>query len=83
MAMVGEAGREAVVPLDRPLSQVDESVRWLAAIAQGKTSYASGGVAGGKSLNIAPGAISVTVPNSDPVQVASAVLDRVAVGVFV
>jgi hypothetical protein len=83
MAMVGEAGREAVVPLDRPLSQVDESVRWLAAIAQGKTSYASGGVAGGRSVNIAPGAIAVTVPNSDPVQVASAVLDRVAVGVFV
>jgi hypothetical protein len=83
MAMVGEAGREAVVPLDRPLSQVDESVRWLAAIAQGKTSYASGGVVGGKSLNIAPGAISVTVPNSDPVQVASAVVDRMAAGVFV
>jgi hypothetical protein len=82
MAMVGEAGREAVVPLDRPLSQVDESVRWLAAIAQGKTSYASGGVAGGRSVNIAPGAIAVTAMNADPEQVASAVLDRVAIGAW-
>jgi hypothetical protein len=82
MAMVGEAGREMVVPLDRPLSQVDESVRWLAAIAQGKTSYASGGVAGGRSVNIAPGAIAVTAMNADPEQVASAVLDRVAIGAW-
>jgi hypothetical protein len=72
-----------VVPLDRPLSQVDESVRWLAAIAQGKTSYASGGIAGGKSITIAPGAINVQPMNADPVQVASAVLDRMAVGAFI
>lgn len=32
----GEAGREALVPLDRPLAQVDPSVRALSAIAQGK-----------------------------------------------
>lgn len=35
--VIAEAGREAVVPLDRPLSQVDPAVRWLSAIAQGKT----------------------------------------------
>lgn len=35
--LIGEAGPEAVVPLNRPLSQVDPSVRWLSAYAQGKT----------------------------------------------
>jgi phage-related protein len=32
----GEAGREAIVPLDRPLGQVDPAVRLLSAFAQGK-----------------------------------------------
>lgn len=35
--VIGEAGPEAVVPLNRPLSQIDPSVRPLAAFAQGKT----------------------------------------------
>jgi TP901 family phage tail tape measure protein len=34
--IIAEAGREAVVPLDRSLRSVDPSVRGLAAIAQGK-----------------------------------------------
>lgn len=34
--IAGEAGREAIVPLDRPLAQIDKSVRGLAAVAQGK-----------------------------------------------
>lgn len=34
--VAGEAGSEAIVPLDRPLSQVDPSVRGLSAFAQGK-----------------------------------------------
>lgn len=33
--IIGEAGPEAVVPLNRPLSQVDPSVRALSAFAQG------------------------------------------------
>lgn len=82
MAMIGEAGPELVIPLDRPLSQIDESVRALAAIAQGKTSYASGGVAGGRSVVVAADAIRVMVPNADPRQVASAVVDRIAAGVL-
>lgn len=76
-ALIGEAGPEAVVPLNRPLSQVDPSVRWLSAIAQGLTPLASGGVAGGgKSIYVAPGAIVVTPPYADPEQAASAVLDK-------
>jgi hypothetical protein len=35
--LIGEAGPEAVVPLARNLSMVDPSVRWLSAIAQGKS----------------------------------------------
>lgn len=60
--LAGEAGPEAIVPLNRPLSQVDESVRWLAAIAQGKTApaMANGGVvAAGRTVNIDAGAIVV------------------------
>jgi hypothetical protein len=34
--VIAEAGREAVVPLDRNLSAVNPSVRYLSAIAQGK-----------------------------------------------
>ena len=34
--IIGEAGREAIVPLDRPLMQIDPAVRELAAFAQGK-----------------------------------------------
>ena len=50
--LIGEAGPEAVVPLRRPLSQVDPSVRALSAYAQGKPyggakQMASGGVVDG------------------------------------
>jgi hypothetical protein len=83
--IAGEAGREAIVPLDRPLSQVDPSVRALAAVAQGMDrvtrlgagSVISGG--GGSSVLVESGAINVIVPNSDPANVAEAVLDRLAV----
>lgn len=34
-ALMGEAGPELVVPLRRPLSQVDPKARWLSGIAQG------------------------------------------------
>lgn len=33
---IGESGREAIVPLNRPLGQVDPAVRALSAFAQGK-----------------------------------------------
>lgn len=51
---IAEAGPEAVVPLNRPLGQVDPSVRWLSAIAQGLAPpTAAGGVFGaGRTVNI-------------------------------
>lgn len=70
--LTGEAGPEAIVPLNRPLSMVDPSVRALSAIAQGL----SGGNAGpGKIVNVEAGAIVIETA-APPVQVASAVLDR-------
>jgi hypothetical protein len=58
--LAGEAGPEAIVPLNRPLSQVDPSVRGLSAVAQGKA--ASGGVVGtgsSRTINVSEGAIQV------------------------
>jgi hypothetical protein len=68
----GEAGREALVPLDRPLSLVDPSVRALSAFAQG--------LGGNNTPTIAPGAIVVHTAVADPTLVASSVLDRIAAG---
>lgn len=68
----GEAGREALVPLDRPLSLVDPSVRALSAFAQG--------LLPGNTPTIAPGAIVVHTAVADPTLVASSVLDRIAAG---
>jgi len=79
--LAGEAGPEAIVPLNRPLSQVDESVRWLSAIAQGKTAtpaMASGGtVGGGKQVTISERAI-VIEEAGDPRRSAQEVLQRLA-----
>lgn len=80
--LIGEAGPEAVVPLSRPLGQVDPAVRWLSAIAQGKVPpMASGGVVGGGGRNVDVGGIQVFSPNADPEAVATEVVNKlVAVG---
>jgi hypothetical protein len=76
-ALVGEAGAEAIVPLERPLAMVDPSVRWLAAIAQGKgDKFAQGGIVGGRSLNVEAGAVQVFTSAADPAIVANEVFDR-------
>ncbi len=71
-SIFGEAGREAAVPLDRPLSQVNPEVRYLSAIAQGKDYPGKGG-----GTSIAAGAITVYAPESNPALVAESVLDRI------
>lgn len=77
--LAGEAGPEAIVPLNRALSQVDPSVRWLSALAQGKTpGFASGGVVGGgRSVTVAEGAITVVDRSGDPRRTANEVVNRV------
>lgn len=60
--IAGEDGPEAIVPLNRDLARVDPAVRWLSAIAQGKSSatMASGGVVGtGRQVTVESGAIVV------------------------
>lgn len=68
----GEAGREALVPLDRPLDQVDPSVRFLAAVAQGRVQPG-----GGTQITIAP---TVVTPTKDPSAVAREVADEIITG---
>jgi hypothetical protein len=75
--VIGEAGREAVVPLDRPLSEVDPSVRWLAALARGGPG-AQGvptnvPVGSGKTIN---NEWHITTPTTDTRAVADELLNR-------
>lgn len=82
--LAGEAGPEAIVPLNRPLSQVDPSVKALSAFAQGipldginERRMASGGVVvPSRAVTVAPGAIVVATPTTNPRAVAVEVLNE-------
>lgn len=78
-AVIGESGPEAVVPLRRNLSQVDPSVRWLSAIAQGEMPrMASGGIGGvSRQVVFQAGAIVVQGANNDEA-LAVGVVNRIA-----
>lgn len=82
-ATIGEAGPEAVVPLNRPLSQVDPAVRALSALAQGKasTSASSEGPRRITYNTFTEGAIKVLTPAADPVIVAEQTFDRIVTGI--
>lgn len=68
---IGEDGPEAVVPLNRPLSQVDPAVRWLSAIAQGLTGTNDGTVTGSRAgRTIDASGWTIVSPQSDPRSVA-------------
>ena len=72
--LIGEAGAEAVVPLNRPLSQVDPAVRELSAIAQGlkpAIATASGGV-----VNQRPVELTIITPTQDPYAVAKETINH-------
>jgi phage-related protein len=76
-SIVGEAGPEMVIPLTRPLSQVDPSVRAIAAMLRGQ----GGGdqvVAGGSTgpTKIVNNSIKVYAPSADPEAVAAQVVNR-------
>lgn len=67
--IIGEAGPEAVVPLNRPLSRVDPSVRALSAFAQGipikgKQDSNMGTVDSRRQVTVAEGAIRVYSPDA-------------------
>jgi len=70
----GEAGDEALVPLDRPLNRVDPSVRALSAFAQGLPQYASGGVfapSSGPSIVTVP--VTSRVEQNSPINIGTLV----------
>jgi phage-related protein len=76
--LIGEAGPEAVVPLDRDLNQVDPAVRALSAFAQGKFGeMGSSATQAGKSLVVEDGAIRITTAATDPANVGKSVLDEI------
>lgn len=78
--LAGEAGPEAIVPLRRNLNQVDPSVRWLSAIAQGRSApaMASGGVVGSGRTNVIESGAIVVNDATSPLATAVAVLDRLS-----
>lgn len=73
--IIGEAGPEAVVPLRRSLSQVDPSVRWLSALAQGKA-YPANPSSSGRTVVVEDGAIKIYETTSGA-YTAERVLDRI------
>lgn len=87
LSIWGEAGPEALVPLSRPLSQVDPSVRALSAVAQGMAPVVSSLTAGGggkstvtgpsRVVNIQPGAI-VIQGSLQPEAMATMTVNRIA-----
>lgn len=74
--IIGEAGPEAVVPLNRPLSLVDPSVRALSAFAQGLPF--PGNPVSTNSRTIDVGGITINTPTRDPRAVAAEVVNRLA-----
>lgn len=69
--IIGESGAEAIVPLSRPLGQVDPSVRMLSAIAQGKVEISTSGGAG-----IDASGWTIVSNTEDPAAVAQEMLNR-------
>jgi phage-related protein len=78
-ATIGETGSEMVVPLQRPLSQVDPAVRQVAAFAQGRLPGGGGTSSVGKQVNFQEGSIVVQSPVADGTIVAEQVVDRIAI----
>jgi hypothetical protein len=74
--IAGEAGREAVVPLDRPLGQVDPAVRELAAFAQGKFDALLSNAVAKQGINAS--GWTIVTPTTDPAAVADEVFNRLA-----
>lgn len=76
LSIAGEAGPEAYVPLNRPLSQVDPSVRALSAFAQGKYEPTEIVGGGGKQVTFT-GDITLEAPNTDPELAAESWADKI------
>ena len=75
-AIIGEAGPEAVIPLTRPLGQIDPSVRAMAALLRGQGKSLGGGgrvmPGGGTMTNY----FTINTPAEDPRTVATQTVNR-------
>ena len=80
IALAGEAGREAIIPLDKPLNQIDPSVRAMAAMlrGQGQGRGQRGGDYGARSITNNSFVLN-EVGNADAT--AQRVLNRLAVAI--
>lgn len=76
---IGESGREAIVPLQRPLGQVDPAVRMLSAFAQGKMG-AFNGTTNSKTVDASGWIIQSN--SEDPRRVADEVVNNLAGAIF-
>jgi hypothetical protein len=82
--IIGEAGPEAVVPLNRALNRVDPAVRALSAFAQGLPQAGGLGAAGPSiGRNIDVGGIVINTPTTDPRAVASEVVNRMTFAAYI
>jgi hypothetical protein len=78
IAGIGEAGPEAVIPLTRPLSQVDPSVRQMAAMLRGQTVVQQTKVTGAPTGPSRTNIVYVQPTQADPEAVAYSVANRLA-----
>lgn len=82
LAVVGERGREAVVPLDMPLSKVDPAVRELAKAARGLPNDLAGTQPGpNKIINV--GGLTVVTPTQDPAAVAQETVNKLVGAAYI
>lgn len=80
--LAGEAGPEAIVPLNRPLDQVDPSVRALSAIAQGLvTNTGERVISSGKTIDASNW--TIVTPSSDARAVANETLNYLVATTYV
>lgn len=75
-AIVGEAGPEAVIPLTRPLSQVDPSVRAMAAMLRGQGGQVATPTSMQGPTKVVNNTIEVYSAASDPEAVAVQIVNR-------
>jgi len=78
--IIGEAGPEAVVPLNRPLAMVDPAVRELSAYAQGLTVPSTNTASEGKRVDV--GGITIITPTKDPVAVAQETVNQMTASAY-
>jgi hypothetical protein len=76
-SIAGEAGPEMVIPLTRPLSQIDPSVRQIAAMIRGQSTDRMSVPTGQTGpMKVVNNDIKVYAPSTDPAAVAEQIVNR-------